>query len=91
MDQIFIQHRFTIKRAGESTYSDALVLPKEEYEALSESEIEAIKEERYTNWKNFIANPPQPVELKDLPKEDLEAQVIPTSSKGSCKRSCFSC
>ena len=69
-----IMHKFTIERDGNS-YTDSLILPEDDYKKLSEAEIEGMKEERYSNWKNMIDNPPQPVELKDLPKEDLEAQA----------------
>jgi hypothetical protein len=71
-DKIFIQHRFTVKKVGSYDYSDAIVLPKEEYEKLTEGEIEAMKEERWANWDNLIKPPPvQP----EPTKEDLEAQV----------------
>ena len=49
-DQVFIQHRFTIEKDGKS-YSDALVVPFDDYGKLSPEEIEAQKNERFDNWK----------------------------------------
>jgi len=74
-DRIYVQHRFTEKRAGYSEYSDAIVLPIDEYEKLTKEDIDAIKEERFQNWKSIIENPPVEIELKDVPKEDLQSQV----------------
>lgn len=41
---------------GESPllYSDAIVLPPEEYDLLTEEEITMMKEERYQNWLKAI-------------------------------------
>lgn len=71
-DQIFIQHRFSVERGGQ-TLQDAIVLPKEDYEKLSPEEIEAQKEERFTNWQIAINTPQEVVEPT---KEDLEAQQV---------------
>ena len=57
MDQVIIQHRFTIVKDGISL-TDALVLPKADYEALSSEQIETLKEERFQNHKDRIENPP---------------------------------
>lgn len=69
MDNILIQHRFTIERDGH-TLQDAIVLPKEDYEKLTPEEIEVQKEERFTNWVKVLTTPP-PV----LSKEEELAQV----------------
>ncbi len=59
-DQIFIQHRFSI-----GDFNDAIVLPKDEYDLLKPEDIENIKKERLTNWK----------QLQDAQKSDeLELQ-----------------
>lgn len=80
MDQVYIQHRFKIEREGKS-YSDALVLPINEYEALSPSEIENLKEERFTNWKEVIENPiPEPT------KEELLAAIDKELSELTARR-----
>lgn len=85
MDQIFIQHRFTVQRDGQ-TLQDALVMPLEDYQKLSESDIEAQKEERFTNWSEAIKNPvkqeePAPEEKiaqieKDLASLEEQKQVL---------------
>ena len=59
-DQIIIQRRFTIERDG-LTFSDAIVLPEDEYNALTTEQIDAIKEERFTNWKTAITTPHEEV------------------------------
>lgn len=71
MDQIFIQHRFTVERDGQ-TLQDALVMPKEDYDVLTPEDIEAQKEARFANWIEQINNPPPQVELS---KEEQLAQV----------------
>lgn len=76
-DQIFVQHRFTIvdKNTGIS-FSDAIVLPVEEYDALSDKQIEKKKQERFDNWKEVISNPPDPVEVPVEEKIDaIEKQI----------------
>lgn len=71
MDQIFVQHRFSIDRDGK-TLQDALVMPIEDYQKLSESDIEAQKEERFTNWKQAIENPPK---VEEPAPEEKIAQI----------------
>lgn len=71
MDQIFIQHRFSIERDG-NTLQDALVMPLEDYQKLSESDIEAQKEERFTNWQEAIKNPPM---VEEPAPEEKIAQI----------------
>lgn len=70
-DQIFISHRFSKKRSGYPEYSDALVLPIEEYNLLKPEEIEVIKEERVQAFCDRIDNPPVVVEPTD--QEVLQA------------------
>jgi hypothetical protein len=65
---LFIQDRFSISRDGQ-TLQDALVMPLEDYQKLSEAEIEAQKETRFTNWKQMIDNPP--VVEEPAPEEKL--------------------
>ncbi len=60
-DSIFIQRRFTITKDG-ITLSDALVLPKTEYDLLTPEDIEALKTERINNHVERIKNPPVQVE-----------------------------
>lgn len=80
-DQVFIQHRFTIEN-----YSDALVMPLNEYEELSSEEIDKMKQERYTNYRKIIDNPiPQPEPTKESLQADIasidEQQQILTAQK----------
>ncbi len=62
MDQISVQVRFTI-----DNFSDALYFTMDEWANVTDDQIETMKKERYTNWKNSIDNPPQ----ADPPVEDL--------------------
>lgn len=39
-------------------FSDSIVLSNEEVAALSEKDIEAMKEERYQQWLAIVATPP---------------------------------
>ena len=43
-------------------YSDAIVMPKEDYDLLKEEEIQAMKQQRYDNWLNIINGSSIPVE-----------------------------
>lgn len=43
---------------GTYNYSDALYLPEDH--TFTEEQIEAMKKERFDNWKSFILNPPVP-------------------------------
>lgn len=56
-DQIYIQHRFTIKQ-GDQQLQDAIVLPQEEYNKLTAEDIETQKQERFNSWIDSINNPP---------------------------------
>ncbi len=55
-DSIWIQRRFTKVTDQGIEFKDAIILPEEEYNALSEFQIEVIKEERFDNWKESINN-----------------------------------
>lgn len=46
---------------GEEPYilKDALVMPLEQYNALSPDEIAALKQQRYDNWIAIVTAPPQ--------------------------------
>lgn len=80
MDQIFIQHRFTISRDG-IMLSDALTYPKDQYDQLTEGDIEAAKEARFTAFKAHMENPPQapeiPVEV-EIAAIDSQLQELTT-------------
>ena len=59
-DQIEIAVRFTIPADEELKlphYTDTLFIPADEYDA---TDIEALKVERYNNWKNAVLNPLAP-------------------------------
>lgn len=70
-DQVFIQHRFTIEKDGKS-YSDALVVPFDDYGKLSPEEIEAQKNERFDNWK---------AGLDTVTKEETSEDVVTSIDK----------
>lgn len=67
---IFIQDRFTlVDPETKYSFSDALVLPKSDYDALAPEHIEALKQERFTAWKDAVANPvviPEPSKEEQL-------------------------
>lgn len=52
---ISIPFRFETKYGA---YSDTLWFTEEEYAALSEEQIEEMKQQRVANWINLIENPP---------------------------------
>lgn len=70
-DQIFIQHRFTIEKDGQKL-TDALVLPKDEYEKLTPEDIEKTKQERFDNWLYAVTHPP----VVEEPSEEEKLQQI---------------
>ena len=45
---------FTVTE-GLDTFTDALYLSHDAYEAITEEELTVLKMERYNNWKNHIA------------------------------------
>lgn len=55
-----VHDKFKIDRDGLS-FSDAIVLPEDEYNALTPEQIEAIKEERFQNWKAIVTAPQEEV------------------------------
>jgi hypothetical protein len=58
MDEIFIQHRFTYTDPKYGTFSDAIVLPQTDYNALKQADIDTLKQTRIDNWINLQKNPP---------------------------------
>ena len=56
----------TINFEFDDIYKDALILPDDH--GLSDAEIEAMKQQRYDNWKTIINTPPLP------PQEDQPSQ-----------------
>jgi hypothetical protein len=44
---------------GAETYRDALWMPQEQYDLTSAEALEAMKDERYTNWLDIIHPAPQ--------------------------------
>jgi hypothetical protein len=53
-------HRFVI---GELpyVYSDALLFTEEVYDALSQADIDALKQERYSRWESMLNAPPEDI------------------------------
>lgn len=67
-DQVQIQVKFTIQQDG-LTFTDALYFGPDEYKKLSDSDIEAMKQERFDNYKATIAN------ARKLPQEQPVEQI----------------
>lgn len=44
-------------------YRDALYFTQEQFDALTEEEIESIKDERYNRWYDLVTNPPPSEEI----------------------------
>ena len=76
-DKLYYQLRFTIEKDGRS-YSDAIVLPKEDYEKLTPEDIETTKQQRFDNWITILNTPAIEVPLEDQLKavNDQIAQLI---------------
>ena len=53
MDNGWISDSFTI--GGPPSYTDAIVMPPDQYNALTADQIEAMKQERYDKWVAMIA------------------------------------
>ncbi len=70
-DQIFIQHRFKVEENGQS-FSDAIVMPQDEYVKLTPEEIETQKQERFNNWQEAIKSP---LVQEEISKEEQLAQL----------------
>jgi hypothetical protein len=57
-----VQIRFTV-REGDHEYTDALYFTPEEFAALTEEQLEAMKVRRFENWKAIVTTPrPEPTE-----------------------------
>lgn len=67
-DKISIKVEFTEEVNG-NKFTDSLYFTPEDYEALSEKQLNSLKKERVDNFKAFIDNPPAPPEPT---KEELE-------------------
>jgi hypothetical protein len=54
----WISDRFQI---GESpwVFNDAIVMPADQYNALTPDDIAAMKQQRYDKWYAIVTNPPQ--------------------------------
>lgn len=77
MDGIFIQDRFSIPDdSSGSIYSDALILPIDEYNALSEKEVTLLKQARFDNWKQALEDAQnQPPPSKEEALADITAEI----------------
>ena len=57
-DQIRVQVIFTFPADGNMpSYTDALYFTPDEYAALSPTDLDAQKQERYNNWLTVISQP----------------------------------
>lgn len=41
---------------GESLYQDALYIPKEVYESMTPQDVQALEDQRYSDWQAFVAS-----------------------------------
>ena len=69
MDQIKVQVIFT-SNTKHGEYRDALYFTEEEYSALTQEQIDAMKQARADAWVDFRDNPPA---VPEPTKEELEA------------------
>ena len=70
MDKVSIKVEFT-RQVNGNNFTDSLYFTPEEYEAMSEKQLNVLKQERVDNFQAIIDNPPQPPEPT---KEELEQQ-----------------
>ena len=67
-----IQVRFTVTD-GSDSFTDALYFSPAEYAALTEEQLEAMKQARFAAWKAVATAPPAPV-VPPTP-EEIQAQI----------------
>lgn len=75
-DQVIIQHRFFIpedKTNEIPAYNGAIVLPIDQYEALSDQDKEGLKTQFYNGYVNAIKKPPP--SPPELPIEEKIAAI----------------
>lgn len=60
---------------GTFNYSDALWLPADH--SFTEEQIEAMKKERFDNWKAFILNPPPAPTDEELAEMGITRSSLP--------------
>ena len=82
--QVMVQVRFQedVNIKGMNLqYSDALYYTPEQYAAMKQSDIDAVKAERVANWKNIMENP---APVKEPSKEELIAQIAAMDEQKVC-------
>lgn len=67
-DKVRIQVQFT-RQVNGNNFTDSLYFTPEEYEAMSDKQLDKLKQERVDNFQAFIDSPQQPPEPT---KEELE-------------------
>jgi hypothetical protein len=71
-----------VSEDGKHKYQDALHFSQQEYEALTEAQIEAMKQERFDNWYAIITDPApapvieDPVIVEEVVEEPEEFLII---------------
>jgi hypothetical protein len=69
---------YTRKRERQ-TFSDAIVLDPDDYQAMTEEQIVAMMDQRFDNWYNFIVYGPPPVVEEVISVDDqVTANTEPT-------------
>ena len=53
LDNGMVSDAFEITKDG-LTFKDALVMPQDQYDALTAEEIEALKQQRFDNWYALV-------------------------------------
>lgn len=56
---------------GKNTLRDAIVIRKDQYESMSQSEIEAEAQRRFDEWVEIINNPPENTVINADTNEEL--------------------
>jgi len=79
---LFTQDRFTITDPEVGSYTDAIILPQEEYDLLTPEDLEALKQSRFETWKQSVLHPvvqeiPPEAQLQDVTEkiDTLQSQI----------------
>lgn len=72
-DNQFVIKDFTLGE-GNYVFTDALVMEKSDYDALTVDEINALKQKRYDDWYAIVTAPPkEPDEiLQEQPQDSID-------------------
>lgn len=74
MEKVIVQVQFSITDTDGTVFSDALNFSQEDYDATTPEQVEAMKQQRFANWKEFVAKQSAPKTDEEL-KAELEANI----------------